>query len=35
MDVAGYQVCVRDARGAYWYFRDVPIDVWPGSEVGG
>lgn len=34
MDVAGYQVCVRDARGAYWYFRDVPIDVWPGSEAG-
>lgn len=29
--VAGYQVCVRDARGKYWYFRNVPIDLWPGS----
>jgi len=28
--VAGYQVCVRDARGRYWYFRHVPGDVWPG-----
>jgi hypothetical protein len=33
IDVGGYQVCVRDARGAHWYFRDVPLDVWPGSEA--
>lgn len=29
LEVAGYQVCVRDTRGDYWYFRHVPIDVWP------
>ena len=29
LEVAGYQVCVRDAKGDYWYFRHVPIDVWP------
>jgi hypothetical protein len=29
--VAGYQVCVRDATGSYWYFRNVPGDLWPGS----
>jgi hypothetical protein len=27
--VAGYQVCVRDATGGYWYFRNVPGDLWP------
>jgi hypothetical protein len=29
--VAGYQVCVRDATGSYWYFRNVPGDLWPAS----
>jgi hypothetical protein len=29
--VAGYQVCVRDATGRYWYFRNVPGDLWPAS----
>ncbi len=29
MDVAGYQVCVRDTKDQHWYFRHVPIDVWP------
>lgn len=29
LEVAGYQVCVRDAKGNYWYFRHVPLDVWP------
>jgi hypothetical protein len=27
----GYQVCVRDATGRYWYFRNVPGDLWPAS----
>jgi hypothetical protein len=29
MEVSGYQVCVRDAAGQAWFFRNVPIDVWP------
>ena len=29
MDVAGYQVCIRDATGKYWYFRMVDVDQWP------
>jgi len=28
LEVAGYQVCLRDSGGRYWYFRNVPIDVW-------
>ncbi len=28
LEVAGYQVCMRDTGGRYWYFRNVPIDVW-------
>jgi hypothetical protein len=28
LEVAGYQVCVRDTGGRYWYFRNVPLDVW-------
>lgn len=28
LEVAGYQVCVRDAKGSYWYFRNVPGDLW-------
>jgi hypothetical protein len=31
IDVAGYQACLRDARGSYWYFRIVPADLWPDS----
>lgn len=31
LDAAGYQACLRDARGGYWYFRNVPADLWPGS----
>jgi hypothetical protein len=30
LDAAGYQACLRDARGGYWYFRNVPADLWPG-----
>jgi hypothetical protein len=29
LEVAGYQVCVRDGKGSYWYFRNVPLDLWP------
>jgi hypothetical protein len=29
--VAGYQVCLRDAKGRYWYFRNVPGDLLPAS----
>jgi hypothetical protein len=29
LEVAGYQVCVRDRKGGYWYFRNVPLDLWP------
>jgi hypothetical protein len=29
LEVAGYQVCVRDGNGNYWYFRNVPVDLWP------
>jgi hypothetical protein len=29
--VGGYQVCVRDPQGRYWYFRHVPGDLWPGA----
>lgn len=32
MDVAGYQVCIRDAKGTHWYLRTVPGDQWPGAE---
>jgi hypothetical protein len=28
LEVAGYQVCVRDIKGSYWYFRNVPLDLW-------
>jgi hypothetical protein len=28
LEVAGYQVCMRDAGGRYWYFRNVPLDLW-------
>jgi len=28
IELAGYQVCMRGAGGRYWYFRNVPIDVW-------
>lgn len=28
IDAAGYQVCVRDTKGGYWYFRNVPGDLW-------
>lgn len=28
LEVAGYQVCVRDSKGSYWYFRNVPGDLW-------
>lgn len=28
LEVAGYQVCLRDAKGGYWYFRNVPADLW-------
>jgi len=27
LEVAGYQVCMRDTGGRYWYFRNVPLDV--------
>jgi hypothetical protein len=30
--VAGYQVCLRDATGRHWYFRNVPGDLWPAPE---
>jgi hypothetical protein len=29
VDVAGYQVCIRDAAGRHWYLRTVPGDQWP------
>jgi hypothetical protein len=29
LEVSGYQVCGSDSRGRFWYFRNVPIDLWP------
>jgi hypothetical protein len=29
LDVAGYQVCIRDRGGRHWYLRTVPGDQWP------
>ena len=29
LEVSGYQVCGSDSRGQFWYFRNVPIDLWP------
>jgi hypothetical protein len=29
LGVAGYQVCLRDANGDQWFFRKVPLDLWP------
>jgi hypothetical protein len=26
---SGYQVCVRDPGGRTWFFRNVPVDLWP------
>ena len=28
LEVAGYQVCMRDTGGRYWYFRNLPLDLW-------
>ena len=28
VEASGYLVCIRDARGNYWYFRNVPGDLW-------
>lgn len=28
IEAAGYQVCIRDANGRFWYFRNVPGDLW-------
>jgi hypothetical protein len=29
LSVSGYQVCLRDAHGEPWFFRKVPLDLWP------
>ena len=29
LEVSGYQVCGSDSKGQFWYFRNVPIDLWP------
>ena len=29
LSVSGYQVCLRDASGEHWFFRKVPLDLWP------
>ena len=29
LSVSGYQVCLRDAKGEPWFFRKVPLDLWP------
>ena len=29
LSVSGYQVCLRDANGEQWFFRKVPLDLWP------
>lgn len=29
LSVSGYQVCLRDANGEQWFFREVPLDLWP------
>lgn len=29
LSVSGYQVCLRDASGELWFFRKVPLDLWP------
>ena len=29
LSVSGYQVCLRDANGEQWFFRAVPLDLWP------
>ena len=29
LSVSGYQVCLRDANGEPWFFRKVPLDLWP------
>ena len=28
IEIADYQVCVRDHKGAHWFFRNVPIETW-------
>jgi len=34
LEVSGYQVCGSDSRGRFWYFRNVPIDLWPLAKNG-
>jgi hypothetical protein len=29
LSVSGYQVCLREAHGEQWFFRKVPLDLWP------
>ena len=29
LSVSGYQVCLREANGEQWFFRKVPLDLWP------
>jgi len=29
LEASGYQVCGSDSSGRFWYFRNVPIDLWP------
>ncbi len=29
LEVSGYQVCAGDPKGRIWYFRNIPIDLWP------
>jgi hypothetical protein len=34
LEVSGYQVCGSDSKGRFWYFRNVPIDLWPLAKNG-
>jgi len=29
LSVSGYQVCLCEANGEQWFFRKVPLDLWP------
>jgi hypothetical protein len=29
LSVSGYQVCLREPNGEQWFFRKVPLDLWP------